>query len=837
LNWLFELAVRTGCPNQLSEIEIISAVDSYTDLDNRLWRDRLPLQTSLFCIDWSRCQRPFGFMTSPPPQRSNNDPNKDPNKGAQHKKRQNAPKTFLGSITQAFHTVQANVDFSKIPLKPDARVPKLMVETADSGKAPTEYPLVGEHYILGRSSKSCDIVVRSPIVSQTHLSLTRDRSRAGNPFVLKDQGSTNGIYRNKKRLSKLPLRHGDVFTLGPVELADAVTVRYIDPPPWYVKTFRYGLYGISGFTGLLAFWIVALQWPKITINPLPESVQGPVLVTGEEDGDRVPLNELPNIAHKENKRLSEYSKYLPQAVVASEDSRFYWHIGVDPWGIARAAVTNVSEGEIREGASTLTQQLARNTYRDYVGTEDSAERKIREAVVALKLETFYSKDALMLLYLNRVYLGNNLYGFEDASQFYFGKSAADLSIAEAATLVGILPAPNAFNPVQDYQAAVEYRDRVIERMVALNMISAEDGRRARRSRIEISPKAREQLKSARAPYFYSYIFDELDNVLGEGLAREGNFVVETSLNLKTQALAESSLRETIATQGANSGYSQGALVTLNTQNGEIEALVGGVDYAESQFNRASQALRQPGSTFKVFAYAAALEQGISPGESFSCSNLNWGGQFYSGCRSGSGALDLYAGMARSENVIALRVAQAVGLESVVEMAKRMGVESELRAEPGLVLGQSEVTPLEMTGAFGAIANEGIWNKPHGIQRVLDSSDCTDDTDINSCRVIYDFAQTADANQPVLDPYVANTMVTMMQGVVQGGTGRNASIGRGSAGKTGTTNNNVDMWFIGYVPQDAIVSGIWLGNDDNSANYGSSAQAAALWGNYMGKVLR
>lgn len=775
-------------------------------------------------------------MTSPPPKRprnnsSENGPPKGPQKGP------SAPKTFLGSITQAFHTVQANVDFSKIPLKPNARVPRLVVETSGSSKKPDEYPLVGEHYILGRSSKSCDIVVRSPIVSQTHLSLTRDRSKAGNPFVLKDQGSTNGIYRNKKRLSKLPLRHGDVFTLGPVELADAVTVRYIDPPPWYVKTFRYGIYSVSGMTALLTFWIVAIEWPKIVINPLPESVQGPVLVTAEEDGERTRLNELPNIAHKENKRLQEYSKFLPQAVVASEDSRFYWHVGVDPWGIARAAVTNVSEGSIREGASTITQQLARNTYRDYVGTEDSAQRKIREAIVALKLETFYSKDALMLLYLNRVYLGNNLYGFEDAAQFYFGKSAADLSIAESATLVGILPAPNAFNPVQDYQAAVEYRDRVIERMVVLGMISTEDGRRARRSRIEISPKAREQLKSARAPYFYSYIFDELDEVLGEGLAREGNFIVETSLDLGKQAIAESALRETVNTSGAQSGYSQGAIVTLNTRNGEIEALVGGVDYAESQFNRASQALRQPGSTFKIFAYAAALEQNISPGESFSCSDLNWGGQFYAGCRSGSGALDMYAGLARSENVVALRVARAVGLDAVVGMAKRLGINSELRADPGLVLGQSEVTPLEITGAFGAIANEGIWNRPHGIQRVLDSSDCTDDQNIDTCRVIYDFSQSADANQPVLDPFVANTLITMMQGVVQGGTGRNAFLGRGEAGKTGTTNNNVDMWFIGYVPQDAVVSGVWLGNDDNSATYGSSAQAAALWGQYMGKVLR
>ncbi|MEM9088900.1 MAG: transglycosylase domain-containing protein [Cyanobacteria bacterium P01_F01_bin.53] len=767
-------------------------------------------------------------MTSPPPNR----PGKAPRKNSPQ-----APKTFLGSITQAFQTVQANVDFSKIPLKPDARVPRLLIETGGAaGGKPSEYPLVGEHYLLGRSSKACDIVVRSPIVSQTHLALTRDRSRPGNPFVIKDKGSTNGIYRGKKRLKSLPLRHGDVLTLGPVELADAVTVRYIDPPPWYMNVVRYGLYGATGLTGLLAFWIMGLQWPKITIKPLTESVQGPVLITAEGAQGREALNELPNIAHREKKRLREYSPYLPQAVVASEDSRFYWHIGVDPWGIARALKTNIADGGIREGASTLTQQMARNTYRDYVGTEDSAQRKIREAVVALKLETFYSKDQLMLLYLNRVYLGNNLYGFEDAAQFYFGKSAGDLTIAESATLVGILPAPNAFNPVQDYQAAVEYRDRVIERMVSLGMISAEEGKRARRSRIELSPNAREQLQSTRAPYFYSYIFDELDEVLGKGLAREGNFIVETSLNLNAQSAAETTLRDTVYNQGGQSGFSQGAVVTLNTTNGEIEALVGGVDYQESQFNRASQALRQPGSTFKIFGYAAAIEQGVSPGETFSCSDINWDGSYVAGCRSGGAALDMYAGMARSENVIAMRVAQTVGLDSVVTLAKRMGIISELNPVPGLVLGQSEVTPLEITGAFGAMANQGVWNRPHGIQRVLDSSDCEDVNNLATCRVIYDFSQSADARVPAIDATVANTMVGMMQGVVQGGTGRNAYLGLGEGGKTGTTNDNVDLWFIGFVPRNAVVTGVWLGNDDNSPTYGSSAQAAQLWGKYMAKVV-
>jgi membrane peptidoglycan carboxypeptidase len=742
------------------------------------------------------------------------------------------PRTFLGTVTQAFQTV-AKVDFSKLPLKPGVRIPKLVVE---ANGQPQEYALLGEHYVLGRSSKSCDIVVRSPLVSQVHLAITRDPKRPGNPFVLRDQKSTNGIYRGKKRLSKLVLRDGDAVTLGPPELTEAVTLRYLDPPPWYIKTARYGLYGVTGSVALLTVWMVGIEWPKIPVQPIPDSVQGPVSVYGQEGDRQVLLNPISNQAHIEKQRLGEYSQYLPQAVIASEDSRYYWHLGVDPLGIARALITNIQGGEIREGGSTVTQQLARSIYREYVGSGDTAGRKLREAIVALKLETFYSKDHLMLLYLNRVYLGNNFYGFEDAAQFYFDKSAKDLNLSEAATLVGILPAPNAFNPVRDYDAAVFYRNRVLERMVMLGMVSQEESRRARRSRIDISPKAREQLQSIRAPYFYSYVFQELEDLLGESVAREGNFYIETSLDLETQNQAENSLVTGVANLSGRYGVSQGALVTLNTTNGEIRALVGGVDYAQSQFNRATQAIRQPGSTFKVFAYASALEQGISPGTPFACGRLTWQGQSFQGCRSTSGALDMYAGLARSENVVALRIAQEAGLDNIVNLAHRLGIQSELKPVPGLVLGQSEVTPLEITGAYGAIANGGVWNKPHGIRRVLDSSDCTDLENWQTCRVIFDFTTSEYANVPVLDPGVSQTLVRLMQGVMAG-TGRSGALGLGEAGKTGTTNDNVDLWFIGFVPRAQLVTGIWLGNDNNDPSQASSAQAAQLWGEYMGKIVR
>lgn len=746
------------------------------------------------------------------------------------------PQTLLGNVTQAVRTTLTKINFSKLKLKPNARVPELLVQDADAPKADV-FPLLGDRYVIGRSSKTADVVVRNPVVSQTHAVIKRNRKRKflGLPmrsrFIIRDEGSTNGIYRGKRKLKIKTLYNGDILTLGPPELAASVRLQYKDPLPWYLKAIRYGLLGVSGITGLTAL-MIGVEWQKFTAYPLPTSVQGPVVIYSR-DGE--PLRTPRTDRHIENDSLRNFSSYLPKAVMASEDSRFYWHLGVDPIGTFRALVTNVRGGEIREGGSTLTQQLARNVFPAYVGRQDSAGRKLREALVALKLETVYGKDFLLLTYLNRVYLGSGIYGFEDAAQFYFGKSAKDLDLSEAATLAGILPAPNSFNPVRSYKAAIEYRNRVISRMAEQGMVSADEAERARRSRIEISPRARQELQSAIAPYFYSAVFDELEDLLGGDLAKEGNFIVETGLDRRMQARAEASLRSSVENNGASAGYSQGALVTIDAKTGEVLAMVGGADYQESQFNRATQAVRQPGSTFKIFAYTAALEQGISPNTAFSCSSLFWGGQTFAGC--GGGSEDMYTGLARSDNVVALRVAQDVGLDKVIQTARQMGIKSELKSVPGLVLGQSEVTPLEMTSAFGVLANEGVRNRPHTVKRILDSSDCKNRQDVNTCRVIYSADQDSENNVKVLEPAIANTMTSLMQGVVRSGTGQAASIGFGEAGKTGTTNDNKDLWFIGYVPNQRLVTGVWLGNDNNEPTGGNSGLAAQLWGNYMRQVVR
>ena len=743
-------------------------------------------------------------------------------------------KTLLAQLTQAINRTKVN--FTRLALKPNARVPKLLVQDADAPQ-PDIFPLLGEKYVLGRSSQSCDIVVRNEVVSQVHLSLSRDRKK-GTTFLLKDEGSTNGIYRGKKRVDRITLRNGDTFTLGPPELKAAVKIIYLDPPPVYMRVLRYGLYGTGSILSLLLLAIAA-ESTKINVNPLPDA-NGPVLVYAEgmEDTLRPPKVG----AHKDLATLTDFSPYLPKALIASEDSRFYWHFGVDPWGVGRALVVSRQKGKLTQGASTLTQQVARSLFRSYVGSEDNLPRKAREAVVALKLEATYSKDKILLTYLNRVFLGDDAHGFEDASQHYLGKSARDLTLPEAAMLVGILPGPNMFNPcVEDKlgrrgMKAKERRNLVLTRMLETGAITPAEAREARRSTLNYRPEACAPSSNAKAPYLYSYVFQELQEILGTETAKEGNFAIETGVDLKMQAKAESALRQNIAAAGGSYRFSQGGILSLDSSTGIVKAMVGGVDYQKSQFNRAVNAQRQPGSTFKLFGYAAAIEGGISPGKTYSCDPLSWGGRRFPGCNHGaSGSANMYTGFTLSENVTALRVTLDIGLPKTIEVAKKMGVKSKLEEVPALILGQSVVNMLEITGAYGAVANRGIWNQPRVIKRVYDTSSC-DLRTVRTCRVIYDYAKDT-RSQRVLSANVTDTLTTMMRGVVTNGTGKNAAIGLGEVGKTGTTDDNVDLWFIGFIPDKKVVTGVWLGNDNNTPTNGSSAQAAQLWGNYMGAVFK
>ena len=734
-------------------------------------------------------------------------------------------------ITQGVRTV---VHFTATALQPNAKVPEIWVKNPQNPNQPEEKKkLFKDKYTLGRSNK-CDITVTNDIVSHTHLSLIQHSQRT-RCFILKDENSSNGIYIKKRRVTKpVTLYHGDRFSLGKSQLKDAVQIKYHNPPPWWVLWLRYFLSGTGGIFALFCLWI-GYEWSKIDVKPIPETTRNPVLVL-DRNGQK--LSSSPTEAHRELKQLDDFSPHLVNALLASEDSRYYWHFGVDPIGIVRAVKVSLEDKDIKQGASTITQQLARSLYAN-VGRENTARRKVREIITALKLEAVYSKDEILKTYLNRVYLGVGKYGFEDAAQFYFDKSASYVNISEAATLVAILPGPNIYNPVKDYDAAVQLRNRILKRMLQQEMITEEEEKKARRSRIEVSPKAGKAFSSnSAAPYFYDYVFQQLSHpsILGEDLAKEGNFIIETTLDIQIQEKAEAALGERMKKEGSRLNFNQGALVTLDSSTGEILALIGGVNYNQSQYNRATAALRQPGSTFKVFAYAAAIEKGISPYKLYSCAPLTWKGQKYKNCeRSGTGAINMYQAVAQSENSVALRVAQDVGLKQVVDMAQRLGVKSKLNPVPGLVLGQSEVNVLEITGAYATFANGGTWYSPHPIQTIRDSSDCDNPQDYQTCRIIYSFENEDKTSKKVLDRKVAATITSLLQGVVSRGTGGRAKVGRREAGKTGTTNKNVDLWFIGYLPSEQLVTGIWLGNDNNKPTQGSSSQAAALWGQYMKTV--
>jgi membrane peptidoglycan carboxypeptidase len=739
-------------------------------------------------------------------------------------------KTVLGQITQV---LQGKANFAPA-LKRNARVPEILVQDADAPQ-PDKYPLLGEKYLLGRSS-SCDIVVDNQVVSTTHLSVSKDPRRP-KVFILKDEGSTNGIYRGKKRIDRIILRHGDTFTLGPPELAAAVSISFQDPPPWYLQVMRYGLYGISGISAIALAFVLMEVSKAPSVSLIPDS-SGPVVVYDE--GMEEPLRKPRTESHVDLQTVQSFSPYLPKALIASEDARFYWHIGVDPLGIARSVVVARGKGKFTQGASTLTQQMARSLFRSYVGTEDSLGRKVKEAAVSLKLETFYSKDQILLFYLNRVFLGEDTFGFEDASRYYFAKSAKDLTLSEAATLVGILPGPNIFKPCggANNDKAITRRNLVLERMLETGAATPAEIREAKRSRLDVNPEACKSIKTTKAPYAYDYVFQELQQILGNELAKEGNFIVETGLNLKMQSKAENALVSHVAGTGKSYGFSQGSLVTMDTTTGLVKAMVGGIDYPKSQFNRASIAQRQPGSTFKLFAYTSAIEQGISPNKSYSCDPMSWQGRTFKGCGHGaSGSADMYNGFALSENIIALRIGREATLPKVAELAKRMGIKSKLDEVPAMILGQSVVNVLEMTGAYAAVGNKGIWNQPRVIKRVYDSSFCTDRTNLRTCREMYSYQNDGQHNRRVISAGVANTMYGLMRGVLNG-TGKDAALGKGEAGKTGTTDRNVDLWFIGFVPDAKLTTGIWLGNDNNSpaSSNSSSAQAAQLWGKYMGSII-
>ncbi len=523
-------------------------------------------------------------------------------------------------------------------------------------------------------------------------------------------------------------------------------------------------------------------------------------------------------ATRDRAQFEQIPPLLTQAFIAAEDKHFYEHDGIDHSAIARAIYANVSAGELLEGGSTITQQLARIVFLDQSPT---LERKLREALLAQKIERELSKETILERYLGLVYLGSGAYGVADAAWIYFSKSVDELTLPEMAMIAGLAPAPSFFSPLVDLDAARRRRNLTLERMAEAEFITTSEMNAAMSAPLEVNPSLPKYFIS-NTPYFTSFIQQQLAQLVSPEDLELGGLTVETTLNIDWQAYAEEAVRKAIEEYGPGQGFEQAALVTVDPRTGEIRAMVGGDDFNESQFNRVTQAMRQPGSTFKSLVYTTAIAGGISPYKTYLDAQFSVDGYEPNNYEDRyRGTVSIRDALISSLNVVAVKTLIDVGFDPVIEMAHRMGITSELYPTYSLALGASEVNLLELTSAYGTLANLGNFVEPHGIVRILNRYD----------EVIYEATPTPER---AVDETTSTIMTWMLQGVVDSGTGRRARLGRPVAGKTGTSEERRDLWFVGYIPQ--LVTGVWLGNDDNRPTWGASGTAAQTWRDFMARVV-
>jgi penicillin-binding protein 1A len=560
---------------------------------------------------------------------------------------------------------------------------------------------------------------------------------------------------------------------------------------------RSGLYRLVYWGAVLGLWaaiaavgvivwvgahlpaIQALEIPKRPPTIQIVGFDGSVLATrGEMAGANVSLRDLP--------------PYLPKAFIAIEDRRFYSHYGVDPLGIARAAVANVLHRGVSQGGSTLTQQLAKNLF---LTQERTLQRKLQEVELALWLERKHSKAEILELYLNRVYFGSGAYGVEAAAQRYFGKSAKNVTLAEAAMLAGLVKSPSRLAPNRNPEGAEKRAQTVLTAMAEAKFIT-EAQAQASIGHPSYNVKA---VGAGTVNYVADWIGEVLDDLIGQ---IDQNIVVETSIDPKLQSVAEASVIDELAAKSVKFNVTQGALVAM-TPDGAVRAMVGGRNYAESQYNRAVTAKRQPGSAFKPFVYLTAIEAGLTPETIRQDAPLDvkgWKPENYS--HEYFGAVTLTQALAMSLNTVAVRVGLEVGPRNVVRTAHRLGISSKLDANASIALGTSEVSLTELVGAYVPFANGGQGVAAHVVTKIRTAEG----------KVLY--TRPADQLSQVIEPRNVAMMNTMMQETLLSGTARKAEIpGWIAAGKTGTSQDFRDAWFIGYTAN--LVTGVWLGNDDNS----------------------
>jgi penicillin-binding protein 1A len=490
--------------------------------------------------------------------------------------------------------------------------------------------------------------------------------------------------------------------------------------------------------------------------------------------------------------LKELPPYVPKAFVAIEDRRFYAHYGIDPLGIGRALIANILHRGVAQGGSTLTQQLAKNLF---LTQERTITRKLQEALLAIWLERKFTKTQILELYLNRVYFGSSAYGIEQASLRYFGKAARQLTVAEAAMLAGLVKSPSRLAPTRDYEAAEKRAKMVLAAMSELGFISGANEEVA----LAKPPRIVAQAVGGSANYAADWIMDALNDVLGH---IDEDIVVDTTIDAGLQASAERSLGDQLAQKGDKSGVGQGALISM-TPDGAVRAMVGGRNYADSQFNRAVAAKRQPGSAFKPFVYLTAIEHGLTPDSVRDDKPINikgWQPENYG--HEYFGPVTLTKGLAMSLNTVSVRLTMEFSPMSVIRTAHRLGIASKLEPNASIALGTSEVSMLELIGAYAPFANGGFAVIPHVIERVSNAA----------AKVLY----TRNEQQlgRIIEARYVGMMNEMMAQTLTIGTAHKAALpGWPAAGKTGTSQDFRDAWFIGYTGY--LITAVWLGNDDGS----------------------
>ncbi len=563
------------------------------------------------------------------------------------------------------------------------------------------------------------------------------------------------------------------------------------------------LWGVIASIALVA-WIGAhlpaiqsLEVPKRPPSIRITGIDGRVLATRGDSGVAASLKELP--------------KHVPQAFMAIEDRRFYEHHGVDPMGIGRALLANIMRRGVSQGGSTLTQQLAKNLFLTQARTYT---RKVQELVLALWLERKFSKDEILDLYLNRIYFGAGAYGIEAAAQRYFGKPAKQLTLAEAAMLAGVVKSPSRLAPTRNPEGAERRAQVVLTAMSSLGYVSEAKAKLA----MAQPAHALKQFQNSSVNYIADWIMDVLHDLVGRV---EDDIIVETSIDPVLQAAAEKILTDDLTTKGDKAGVGQGAMVSMST-DGAVRVLIGGRNYADSQFNRAVSAKRQPGSAFKPFVYLTALERGLTPDtirEDKPISLKGWRPENYT--REYFGPVTLTQALAMSLNTVSVRLALEFGPTAVTRTAYRLGIASKLEPNPSIALGTSEVSLIEMVSAFAPFANGGAAIVPYVVENVR-----RPDGFVLYQRVPQNLGQ-------VIEPRYVGMMNAMMQETLLTGTGRKAELGGyPAAGKTGTSQDFRDGWFVGYTGR--LVTGVWLGNDDSSPTKKMSGGGlpAEIWARFM-----